>query len=110
MNILSLFTLGLTLYLLIDNLTKINYDFSKFVNSLNLINYLYIIFFHFYYNEYVLFCILITSMKLALDIISEHPMYNLLDDQNDIYIFGAVIWYLLFNFIRECLNLISLII
>ena len=112
MNILSLFSFGLNIYLLHDNLSKINYDFCNFLTLSNLINYLYILIFHFYYNNYVLICIFITSFKLSIDILLNHPMYqlNIQESQNQAYIFGAIMLYLLFNFFRGFLNVLSIII
>lgn len=112
MNIFIIASFCLTTYLLKDNLQQINYNLSNFFTIGNLINYLYILIFHFYYQKYVILCIFITSFKLVLDIIVEHPMYQLdiPDNQNQIYIFGAIIWYLLFNFLRGLLNILSLII
>ena len=111
MNILSLVSFGLSIYLLNQNLSQIDYPLINFITINNLINYFYIIIFNFYYNEYVMICVFITSFKLALDILVKHPFYDVSipGEENQIYIFGAINWYLLFNFIRGFLNIINLI-
>jgi hypothetical protein len=111
MNILSLVSFGLSIYLLNENLNQIDYPLANFLAVNNLINYFYIIIFHIYYNKYVLICVFITSFKLALDILVKHPFYDISipGGENQVYIFGAINWYLIFNFIRGVLNIINLI-
>lgn len=111
MNILFLFSFGLNIYLIYNNLAKINYDFRNFLTLSNFINYLYILIFHFYYNKYVLLCIFVTSIKLTFDILVTHPMYqlNVRGSESQVYIFGAIMLYSIFEFFRGFLNILNTI-
>ena len=112
MNILQLISLGLTTYFLIDNLNKINYNFTNLLTLFNFINIGCIFFFYFYYNQYLLIPIIITSLNLGTQIIKSHPLYNfnLPDTNNQLLIYAFVISYLIFNFFRGLLNVVTIII